>query len=134
MKIYVVTAAVLAALASRAVLAASEGGDTWSAVQPAPDSAYSVAPSASHTDPMVSGLDPALEGSEGGDTWSSVEAVRGTGDEAIGQGGSGQSNTEYARTPSASEGGDTWSSIEAEVQSHPISLTRLVPGALFDPR
>jgi hypothetical protein len=36
MKMHVLTATVLAALASQAVLAASEGGDTWSRFVPPP--------------------------------------------------------------------------------------------------
>ena len=68
MKMNVLTAAVLATLASGSVLAASESGDTWSTVQPVQQSTYSPLPSASR-------LEVALQGSEGGDTWSSVQAL-----------------------------------------------------------
>jgi hypothetical protein len=68
MKMNVLTVAVLAALTSGSVLAASEGGDTWSKVQPVQQSTYSALPSASR-------LDVAFQGSEGGDTWSSVQAL-----------------------------------------------------------
>jgi hypothetical protein len=70
MKMNVLTAAVLAALASGSVLAASEGGDTWSTVQPVQQSTYSALSTASR-------LDVAFQGSEGGDTWSSVQALPG---------------------------------------------------------
>src|SRR6267378_1137882 len=72
MKMHILTVAVLAALASRAVLAASEGGDTWSAVKPVQQAAYSV------LQPVAPAPDAAFEGSEGGDTWSSLQAVRET--------------------------------------------------------
>jgi hypothetical protein len=72
MKMHVLTATVLAALASRAVLAASEGGDTWSAVEPVQQPTYSVMQSAPRVDPAALVPDAAFEGSEGGDTWSRV--------------------------------------------------------------
>ncbi len=70
MKMHVLTAAVLAALASRAVLAASEGCDTWSAVEPVQQSTYLMLQSASGVDSPEPALDAAFEGSEGGDTCS----------------------------------------------------------------
>ena len=70
MKMHVLTAAVLAALASQAVLAASEGGDTWSAVEPVQQPTYSV------LKPSAPAPDAAFGGSEGGDTWSSLQALR----------------------------------------------------------
>ena len=67
MKMHVLTAAVLVALASQAVLAASEGGDTWSAVEPVQQPTYSV------LKPPAPAPDAAFGGSEGGDTWSRFE-------------------------------------------------------------
>lgn len=109
MKTQVLTAAVLAALVSRVALAASEGGDTWSEVQPAQQSTYSVLQSASSVDPASLALGAAFEGSEGGDTWSSVQALRGTSGQQIAQGRLGSSSTEYTSLAGGSEGGDTWS-------------------------
>ena len=68
MKMNVLTAALLATLASGSVLAASEDGDTWSTVQPVQHSTYSALPYASV-------LNVAFQGSEGGDSWSSVQAL-----------------------------------------------------------
>ena len=70
MKVHVLTAAVLAALASGAVLAASEGGDTWSAIEPVDHSKHSAVQSAPRVDTPEPAPDCALEASEGGDTWS----------------------------------------------------------------
>lgn len=68
MKLKVLTAAVLATLASGSVLAASEGSDIWSTVQPVQQSTYSGPPSAPRPD-------VAFQGSEGSGTLSSVDAL-----------------------------------------------------------
>ena len=70
MKLKLATAAVLMALASHAALAASEGGDTWSELQPQPyatserAASYSLAAMATTANPSAS---------EGGDTWSELQ-------------------------------------------------------------
>ena len=124
MKMHVLTAAVLAALASQVVMAASEGGDTWSELQPAHQWAYSPPQSAQRTDPVDPDLGAAFEGSEGGDTWSSVQALRDAGEQATQLGSTGKS-IEYAGLPGGSEGGDTWSSVAPALQSGPMSSTGL---------
>jgi hypothetical protein len=81
MKMHVLTAAVLAALASGTALAASEGGDTWSElrssglVTSAQSSVVANAASGSvqpSTQPSVSDASTQAA-SEGGDTWSAVQ-------------------------------------------------------------
>ena len=130
MKMHVLTAAVLAALASRAVLAASEGGDTWSAVEPAPQSTYSTLQSASGVDSPAPAPDAAFEGSEGGDTWSSVQALSETPvEQASSHDRDGRINSEYAGEVGGSEGGDTWSRFVPQFQGQPVSSTGLVSGS-----
>jgi hypothetical protein len=72
MKMHVLTAAVLAALASRALLAASEGGDTWSSVESVQPSTPPLLQSAPTVEPETPLAPCASRGSEGGDTWSDL--------------------------------------------------------------
>jgi hypothetical protein len=116
MKMHLVMTAVFAGLCSHAAFAASEGGDTWSAVQ---ELAYAgsikspmVATSPSSSSPK--GGFP-LTSSEGGDTWSAVQALA--------YAGSTQSpmvpmtassiSPERGFPIATSEGGDTWSTVQA---------------------
>jgi hypothetical protein len=123
MKMHVLTAAVVAVLASQAGWAASEGGDTWSEVQPVQQSAYSVLQSTPAVVSADPGLQAAFEGSEGGDTWSSVQALRDAGDQDTLQASRG--NMDYAGLPGGSEGGDTCSSVAPALESAPTSATGL---------
>jgi hypothetical protein len=129
MKMHVLTAAVLAAVASRAVLAASEGGDTWSEVQPAQRSTYSVVQSTALVDPAGAPLDAAFKGSEGGDTWSAVQALGETNGQQVAQDLPGRRNTDYAGLPGGSEGGDTWSRFVPRFQSQPVDSTGVASGS-----
>jgi hypothetical protein len=129
MKMQVLTAAVLAALASRAVLAASEGGDTWSEIQSAQRSTYSVVQSTSPVDSAVAPLDAAFKGSEGGDTWSAVQAQGETDGQQVAKDLPGRHNTDYAGVPGGSEGGDTWSRFVPQFQSQPVGSTGLASGS-----
>jgi hypothetical protein len=71
MKLKLATAAVLMALASRVALAASEGGDTWSELQPSPSVATErLASDQPHVVATTANLKAA---SEGGDTWSELQ-------------------------------------------------------------
>ena len=77
MKMHLVLAAVFAGLSSHAALAASEGGDTWSEVQPQPGvrttqplAMPAPAPASSVQRDYLYGA-PAR--SEGGDTWSELQ-------------------------------------------------------------
>ena len=117
MKMHVLTTAVLAALASGSVLAASEGADTWSTVQPVQHSTYSAVSSASR-------LDVAFHGSEGGDTWSSVQPLPGS----FAPSGS----TEDRAKPEAARLGDHPAVIVARrgVQVDPASKFYLHPARL----
>jgi hypothetical protein len=125
MKMHVLTAAVLAAVASRAVLAASEGGDTWSEVQPAQRSTYSVVQSTALVDPAGAPLDAAFKGSEGGDTWSAVQALAETDGQQVAKDLPGRHNSGYAGVSGGSEGGDTWSRFVPQFQSQPVGSTGL---------
>jgi hypothetical protein len=122
MKMHVLTTAVLVALASRAVLAASEGGDTWSVQQ----SSYSMLRSASGVDSPKPDLDAAFEGSEGGDTWSSMRALS---EPPVEQASShdrvGRTNSEYAGEVGGSEGGNTWSRFLPQFQGQPMGSASL---------
>ena len=73
MKMHLVMTAAFAALCSHAAFAASEGGDTWSAVQPQAV-ARSPRPLTIPTSaPMYSPEGFPVQSSEGGDTWSAVQ-------------------------------------------------------------
>ncbi len=131
MKLHLLTAAVIATLASTATLAASEGGDTWSEVQPLQQSSFPAAQSAPSVDPAPA-LDAAFEGSEGGDTWSSVQALNETSGQQVGHNRPVRPDTAYASLPGASEGGDTWSRFVPQFQSDPTAFTGLASGASFE--
>ena len=122
MKAHVLTAAVLAVLASQAGWAASEGGDTWSETQPVQQSAYAALPSAL----AVVSADPdlAFEGSEGGDTWSSLQAL-GEATDQVPEQGSTATSMQYAGLPGGSEGGDTWSRFTPALEGAPTGSTGL---------
>jgi hypothetical protein len=70
MKMLVLTVPILAALGARVVLAESESGDTWSAVETVQKSTYSVLQHTPQLDSSRPTLDDPFVGSEGGDTWS----------------------------------------------------------------
>src|SRR6267154_1915419 len=69
MKVHVLAATVVAALASRAVLALSEGGDTWSAIQVVGQQDERLPQFMPRVHPPVT-RQIVWEGSEDGDTWS----------------------------------------------------------------
>ena len=72
MKMHLVLVAAFAALCSHAAVAASEGGDTWSAVQPQA-AARSPRPLAITTSASFSSPQGfPVPASEGGDTWSAL--------------------------------------------------------------
>jgi len=121
MKMHVLTVAVLAALGSRGVPAASEGADTWSAVQPVQKSTYSVLQYLPRLDSSHPALDGASKGSEGGDTWSSVQAVREMPvHHADIQDYPDRTLLRYASQFGGSEGGDTWSRFVPQFQNQPM--------------
>jgi len=135
MKMHVLTAAFLAALASRAVLAASEGGDTWSAVEPVQESTYSMLQSASGVDSPEAAPGAAFEGSEGGDSWSSVQALSQTPvEQASTHDQAGRTNSEYAGEVDGSEGGDTWSRFLPQLQRQSMGSAGLASAPRFEQR
>ena len=135
MKVHVLTAAVLAAFASTAALAASEGGDTWSAVQPVQELTYSVMQSAEHVDPQALVPDAAFEASESGDTWSSLQALRQTAVQQVSvQRRPGRTDTGYAGLPGGSEGGDTWSRFVPQPQDQSMPAAGVASGPRFEQR
>jgi hypothetical protein len=126
MKTHILTAAVLTALASSTVLAASEGGDTWSAVESVQQSSYSMPQSVSGVDSPDPAADAAFEGSEGGDTWSSLQALSQTPvEQASRHDQAGRANSEYAGEVGGSEGGDTWSRFLPQQQRQPTEFAGL---------
>jgi hypothetical protein len=122
MKTHVLAAAVLAALVSRVAVAASEGGDTWSAVEPVQQSAYPSLQAATLEEPAAA-LDSVWSGSEGGDTWSRFVAPRATiarqaTEEDVADRGD-------ATVAYGSEGGDTWSRFLPQSEGRPMRTARL---------
>jgi hypothetical protein len=108
MKMHILAVAVLAALASRPSLAASEGGDTWSAVTPTGQSPTSLLQRDPRGEPTASSYE--VGGSEGGDTWSDVQIQYATSVQQAGaEGRADWRNAEFTAQIGASEGGDTWS-------------------------
>ena len=129
MKVQILVLAVLAALGSRAALAASEGGDTWSVVQQVERSPYPVLQSALRAEPAVA-LSAAWAGSESGDTWSNLRALQ----EATVQRSGSQAHA--ARTDArvaapSSEGGDTWSRFLPQPKGAPASTAGIAPDEIL---
>jgi hypothetical protein len=116
MKMHLVMTAVFAGLCSHAAFAASEAGDTWSAVQERAVAGSIKSPmvAKSLSSSSLKGAFP-ITASEGGDTWSAVQALA--------YAGSTQSPIAAITTSSispkrgfptaTSEGGDTWSAVQA---------------------
>src|SRR5258708_15163693 len=127
MKMHILVAALLTALASRGASASSEGGDTWSALEPVQRSTL-VLQAPPHAAPTASGLDARWDGSEGRDTWSHLQALR--------QAGSGQASSEAraasrdagaATAAAASDDGDTWSRLHAQNPAPPAPTAHPAP-------
>jgi hypothetical protein len=131
MKMHLVMAAAFAALCSNAAFAASEGGDTWSQLQPQSVArstrSLAIATPASSPSPQGSSI-PA---SEGGDTWSALQpqyAAGSTRPPAIAS--SAPMTSPQGFPVPASEGGDTWSELHsqaaqnARVLATPVSRYR----------
>ncbi len=125
MKTHVLAAAVVAALASRVAVAASEGADTWSAVEPVQRSAYSALQSTTVGQPAAA-LDGTWSGSEGGDTWSRFHAPRETAvRQASVQDVADRTDATVAGGTGGSEGGDTWSQFLAQSEGRPTRTAGL---------
>lgn len=125
MKVLVLTAAVQA-LVSTAVLAASEGGDTWADLQQIQRAITSQGQSAPRVDSSQQRSHAAMEGSEGGDTWSSLQAVRETGvEQGVVHHRPEQIGTSYASENRGSEGGDTWSRFVPRLERQSTNNTGL---------
>lgn len=123
MKTHVLAAAVVATLASGVTMAASEGADTWSAVQPVQESTYSALQPATVSEP-VEALDATWSGSEGGDTWSRFSASGATTvRQASGRDVADQAD---ATVTGGSEGGDTWSRFAPATEVRPTTTASLV--------
>ena len=72
MKTHLVMAAAFAALCSHAAFAASEGGDTWSELQPQSVARSTGSLAIATSAPMTSPQGFPVPASEGGDTWSEL--------------------------------------------------------------
>jgi len=125
MKMHILAAALLTALAARGASASSEGGDTWSALERVQRST-SVLQAPPHAAPTASGLDARWDGSEGGDTWSHLQALRQAGSgQASSEDRAASSDTGTASPTAASEGGDTWSRLQPRNQGGPAQTAGL---------
>jgi hypothetical protein len=130
MKTHVLAAVVLAALASRVAVAASEGADTWSAVEPVQGSAYSAALQSTTVGEPAAALDGTWSGSEGGDTWSRFHAPRGTiVRQASADDVADRTDATVAAGTGGSEGGDTWSRFLPQSGTRPTSIASLLSNA-----
>jgi hypothetical protein len=126
MKTHVLAVAVLATLASGVAVAASEGGDTWSAVEPVQGSAYSALQPVTVGEPAAA-LDGTWSGSEGGDTWSRFHAPRGTTvSQASAEDVTDRTDATVAVVTGSSEGGDTWSQFVPQSEVRPTTIASLV--------
>jgi len=125
MKMHILAAAFLTALAARGASASSEGGDTWSALEPVQRSTL-VLQAPPHAAPTASGLDARWDGSEGGDTWSHLQALR--------QAGSGQASSED-RAASSDTGTASPTAATERLSSKTIRSTssRCAPNAMRTP-
>jgi len=109
MKKHVLIGAILAALVSGVALAASEGGDTWSAVESVPALSYPATPSARSTEPVSPARDAALDAPEGFETWARVLALRETAVREPSSLARADRADATLSAQSGSEGGDTFS-------------------------
>jgi hypothetical protein len=127
-KMQVLVVVVMAALASPATWAASEGGDTWSAVEQVQRSPYSVLQAAPRGEPAAA-MGAAWVGSEGGDTSSHLQALH---EKTVQQAGN-QARTArtdaMAADQTGSEGGDTWSRFVPQ----PAALRTSTAGVASEP-
>ncbi len=123
MKTHVLAVSVLAALASRVAVAASEGGDTWSATEPVQRSAYSALQTTPRVEPAAA-LDGTWSGSEGGNTWSRFHAPRET---TVRQASvQDVADRTDATVAGGSEGGDTWSRFLPQSEARSTRTASLV--------
>jgi hypothetical protein len=116
MKMHLVMTAAFVGLCSHAAFAASEGGDTWSAVQSIADS-RSTQSAVAATDAASSDLQRGfpVAASEGGDTWSALQSLTdgNAGQTTVAAINAQSSSPEQGFPMTASEGGDTWSAVQS---------------------
>jgi hypothetical protein len=117
MKMHLVMTTALAALCSQAAFAASEGGDTWSALQPQADTRSMQSPLplvATSVSPGSLQRGFPMAASEGGDTWSALQARDNAGlaQSAMVATSASSSGSQRGFPVAASEGGDTWSELQ----------------------
>jgi hypothetical protein len=115
MKMHLVVTAAFVGLCSHAAFAASEGGDTWSALQPQAYTQSIESPMvATAASPVSQQRGFPMAASEGGDTWSQLQAQASAGSsQASLVATSASSAGSRSGLPSAaSEGGDTWSALQ----------------------
>jgi hypothetical protein len=113
MKMHLVMTAAFAGLCSHAAFAASEGGDTWSALQPQAYARSIQSPAMAASSSKLQGASP-IAASEGGDTWSSLQAKAYAGSTQSNLVATGLSSGRLQRSfaITGSEGGDTWSELQ----------------------
>ena len=115
MKMHLVMAAAFAGLCSHAAFAASEGGDTWSQLQPQASIQSPVAATSGSTTNVQRGLPMAA--SEGGDTWSAVPQAQRSAHSVL-----RDTPRPWAEDSAwvGSEGGDTWSALQRRPATQPL--------------
>ena len=127
MKMHLVMTVTFAGLCSHAAFAASEGGDTWSNLQPqaTTQSIQSPVMATSAASSKLQGGSP-IAASEGGDTWSAVQAQADAASSQSLRVATGASSGSLPRgfAMAASEGGDTWSELQ------PRALGYLTPALI----
>jgi photosystem II stability/assembly factor-like uncharacterized protein len=115
MKMHLVVTVAFAGLCSHAAFAASEGGDTWSALQPQAytQSIQSPVMAANASSSKLQSGSP-VAASEGGDTWSALraqaDAASTESPRVATRASAGKLQRGFAMA--ASEGGDTWSELQ----------------------
>ena len=130
MKMHVLVVALLGALAARAATAASEGGDTYSAIQEARQLPHPVVLAGRHGNATLTASDTDAYGPEGFETWSHVLAQRHT---LVDQGNdagrvapsTAMSDASVATPSGASEGGDTFSRFIPQSDVRGVGVRRL---------
>jgi hypothetical protein len=126
MKVHVLAATVVAALASRAVLALSEGGDTWSAIQVVGQQDERLPQFMPRVHPPVT-RQIVWEGSEDGDPCPELGVLKEqAAAEADLQHRVAPVDAARALSGSGSEGGDTWSRFLPRPQARPTRTAGLI--------
>jgi hypothetical protein len=115
MKMHLAMTVAFAGLCSHAAFAASEGGDTWSQLQPQAYTSSIQSPAvatSAYSNKLPGGF--AIAANEGGDTWSALQTRADTASTQLARTATSASGgLQHRLLMSGSEGGDTWSELQA---------------------